>query len=375
MDLSQYAASGWDWLTQSLSARRRSYLQEASPGEVWHGTWGSLLNLRPAIICSWPSVGFPLGIASAIGPWLSRAPIEFLVMPAWAWELPEVVAPILEATALHIRKHRRHRFSFLCNTPGQEAPFAAAGWPVTTLNSNMFVDDSLFCPLPEIEPIHDAIYNARLSPNKRVELAIRVERLCLIYFFSRFDSSVADFHAAHARLKALMPGATFLNRLTEDGCEHLDPVAVNRAMNRSRVGLCLSAVEGQMRASMEYLMAGLPIVSTASIGGRDYFFDADYCAVVEPDPRQIRDAVAAMIQRNIPREHIRERTMRRVERERRRFVEFVQNLIERRGGRTDFAAIFPDLLRNRRLMPWISDMRAFAERVNQAMVTGDLSAV
>ncbi len=376
MRLSRYRNAGWQWLRGALprNSRRRSYLREQEPEEQWGEAWASLLCVRPTIIGSWPTIAFPLGVASALGPWLHDAPIEFLIMPTWAWELPEVARNILAATADHVRRHPHHSFNFLCNSPAQEGRFIKAGWPVVTLNSNMFVDESRFYPLPGAEPIYDAIYNARLSRDKRVELAVDVERLCLVYFYYPYDCSVAQFHAAHARLQALMPSATFLNRLTEEGCQRLGSADVNQAMNRSRVGLCLSAVEGQMRASMEYLMAGLPIVSTPSIGGRDYFFDAEYCAVVEPDPRRIHDAVAAMIARNIPRDHVRTRTMIRVERERARFIGFVQNLIERRGGSTDFAAIFPDLLRNRRLKPWVHDVRGFAERVDRAMMTGDLNA-
>jgi glycosyltransferase involved in cell wall biosynthesis len=368
-------ASRWNWLRQSLPAwpRRTSYLKHTGPGEVWGETWGALFSVQPTIIGSWPSVGFPLGIASAIGPWLARAPIEFLIMPCWAWELPEVATDILTAAADHRRRHRRHRFNFLCNTPRQEPAFAAAGWPVTTLNSNMFVDESMYQPQPGVEPLYDAIYNARLSPDKRHELAIGVQRLCLIYFYSSDDSSVAGFHRTHAQLQARMPQAVFLNPLTDEGCQRLRPEEVTDAMNQSRVGLCLSAVEGQMRASMEYMMAGLPVVSTASLGGRDYFFDADYCTLVAPDPRQVRDAVAAMIQRNIPRDFIRARTMQRVEAERARFIAFVQTMIDRHGGDMDFGAIFPDLLRNRRLKPWVYDVRGFAEEVNTALVAGQVN--
>ena len=376
MGLSQIGNAGWQSLKRRLPRgfRRRSFLRQQLPAEMVGGGWASLLCAQPAIIGSWPTNRFPLGVASALGPWLHGAPIEFLIMPTWAWELPEVAESILAAVADHVRKHPRHRFSFLCNSSSQEGRLAGAGWPVTTLNWNMFINESFFRPLPEIEPIYDAIYNARLSPDKRPELAAEIERLCLVYFYNALEGSVASFHDAHARLRALMPGATFLNRLTAGGCERLSRGDVNRAMNRSRIGLCLSAVEGQMQASMEYLMAGLPIVSTPSIGGRDYFFDAEYCAIVEPDPRLIRDAVAAMIQRNIPREHVRAQTMHRVERERARFVHFVQNLIERRGGRTDFAAIFPGLLRDERLIPWVHDFREFARRVDRAMLSGDLNA-
>jgi hypothetical protein len=33
---------------------------------------------------------------------------------------------------------------------------------------------------------------------------------------------------------------------------------------------------------MEYLMSGLPVVSTLSLGGRDYFFDDDFVRIAGP---------------------------------------------------------------------------------------------
>jgi glycosyl transferase family 1 len=376
MGLMRSGVPGWTWLRRVLQSppRIEPPAQEATPAQAWIGNWASLISVQPTIIGSWPSHILPLGAASLIGPRLGDHPIEFLLMPLWAWESWEA-ENILAAVQAHVHRHPRHRFSFLCNTPVQEGRFAESGWPVVTLNWNMFIDELAFCPLPDVVPIYDAIYNARLSADKRPELAADIERLCLLYYyFESPEMTVAQFHGEHGRLKARMPNATFLNRLTAEGCEFLLPPDVNRAMNSARVGLCLSAIEGQMRASMEYMMAGLPIVSTPSIGGRDYFFDEEYCAVVEADPRQIRDAVGAMIARNIPREYVRAKTMSRIEHERARFIAFVQNVIDRHGGRADFGAVFAQLLRRNRLVPWFPSLSEFARIVDDALLTGKLFA-
>ncbi|WP_164127899.1 glycosyltransferase, partial [Stenotrophomonas maltophilia] len=73
------------------------------------------------------------------------------------------------------------------------------------------------------------------------------------------------------------------NPIVDGLTARLTPEAVNRVYNQAAVGLCLSAVEGAMCASMEYLMAGLPVVSTPSVGGRDVYFDPDYCIIAEPE--------------------------------------------------------------------------------------------
>ena len=83
---------------------------------------------------------------------------------------------------------------------------------------------------------------------------------------------------------------------------------------------------------MEYLLAGLPVVSTPSRGGRDVFFDPDYCIICEPDPVAVRLAVEQLQARNLPREEIRNRTLEKIAPLRRRFVELVDELLVEMGA-------------------------------------------
>ena len=46
-----------------------------------------------------------------------------------------------------------------------------------------------------------------------------------------------------------------------------------------------------MFASAEYLLSGIPIVSTYSVGGRDAYFDPRFWFVCEPTPASVADAV------------------------------------------------------------------------------------
>ena len=68
--------------------------------------------------------------------------------------------------------------------------------------------------------------------------------------------------------------------------------AVNQVYNESYSGLCLSAEEGGMHASMEYLLSGLPIVTTRSRGGRDFFFNEVNSVIVEDEATSVAIAVA-----------------------------------------------------------------------------------
>ncbi|MEJ2628801.1 MAG: glycosyltransferase, partial [bacterium] len=71
----------------------------------------------------------------------------------------------------------------------------------------------------------------------------------------------------------------------------LPPQEVVKLLQLSHCGLILSEHEGACRASCEYLSAGLPVVSTPSVGGRDVWFDDYNSMIVKPDPKEIKEAV------------------------------------------------------------------------------------
>jgi glycosyltransferase involved in cell wall biosynthesis len=85
------------------------------------------------------------------------------------------------------------------------------------------------------------------------------------------------------------------------------------------------------------------VVSTVNRGGRDLFFDDQYCLTVEPDPQIIANAVQEVVARNVPREEIREKTISIQMRERERFIQFIDRLIEETGKRSDFRARWPEV--------------------------------
>jgi len=331
-------------------------------------TWSQLLCADPLVIHAWPSIGFPVGSASTIGPLVRDRKAYFLIMPAWTIEIPGSSQLMIDNARSYLQDHPHHQLIFLGNTERERQIMADAGFEAVALNQNCLVNDSVFRPIPNIEPVYDAVYNARLSPIKRPELAAEVERLALLYFYDSFEFTVSQFHAEHARLRAAMPRATFINEITPQGCEWLPPHRVNEILARSRIGLCLSPYEGAMRAAIEYLFAGQSVVSTPSLGGRDCYFDDEYCIVAEPNPRSIREAVEALIARAVPRSYVRAKTLARVEVDRARYIGLVQELIDSDGNSSRFADQFWSLLRGEGFLHWRS-MVEFASTVTAALET------
>jgi hypothetical protein len=258
-----------------------------------------------------------------------------------------------------------HGLTFLCNTDGEVESLRAHGLSCVAVNHNCLVDDFRYRPLPGVEPEYDAVYNACIAEYKRHNLAVEIERLAFIFY--RNPASQLNFRAEVARLQSKMPAARFVNELTPDGCRWLSGEEVNEVMARSRVGLCLSAEEGAMRASVEYLFAGLSVVSTPSVGGRERYFDDEYCIIADPDPRSIRDAVQALVARSVPREFIRARTLAKVERDRARYIDLVQAEIDRGGGKVQFAQVFRQRTRETTVMHFRSQSD-FRDAVNREIL-------
>jgi hypothetical protein len=264
------------------------------------------------------------------------------------------------AAILHRWRWPKHKFVFLCNTAKEEALLRETGEVAVFLNHNILMSESDFHPIAGEPLCFDAVYNGRLHPQKRHELSILVDRCAMIFAHTFMESEAyeKELIARHARVA---PGHRFINEFQNGVPETLEPPAINLIYNQSAVGLALSEVEGAMYASIEYLLSGLPVVSTPNRGGRDVYFDDDYCITAEPNPRAVRHAVAALKNRNIPRHYVRAKTLEKIERDRVRFRALLQSVIGHNGGSAAFGGGWPFRSKLVTWKPWsehLADIRA-----------------
>jgi len=196
------------------------------------------------------------------------------------------------------------------------------------------VDESLFHPLPDEKKEFDAVYDGRLISYKRHYLAAKISNLGLIY---AFDDQI-DSQPVIDQTRKLLCHAHFFNHPEGGDYRRLSPGEVNRYLNRCRVGLCLSEKEGAMFASIQYLLCGLPVVSTHSEGGRDVMFDENFVSIVEADPSAVAKAVAEWC-REAPAdpEFIRTRTLEKIHIHRQRLIDLVQEIYDEEGIKKNFA--------------------------------------
>lgn len=291
---------------------------------------GSFLSVDPPIFCCQPRPA-PFGAAEFFAAHHPKEPFVFLVPVTMSLERPTYALSFAAQCRRFGRAHPHARLIVMANTIREERVLGRLGVDVRFAPQNMFVDERMYHPLPGRRRRFDAIYNAQLAPMKRHDLA-RLVPSCA-YVTKLFETWSPGLKRAQlARfVKSLPQRHEIVNETTADAVVPMDHVGVNEAMASAHVGLCLSKLEGAMYASVEYLLAGLPVVTTRSQGGRDVFFHPDLTLVVDDDPRAVQDGVAAMKARAIPPEHIRATTLRLIRTERQRFNAFVDDLRGRPG--------------------------------------------
>ena len=335
------------WFAAGLSScgglrwRKKTYRKPQATAN-WSRRCGAAILSRDPLICYGPRTRpYPLGLASDFYERFGDRPATFLLAQMWSIKSEEAAEKIRQAAEFCRKRCARHELIFLSNTKRDVEMLGRTGERALLLNENIFVSEKIFRPIENAAIEFDAVYNASLNPLKRHELAAEIPRVAYITYYIGILGTKSDVQPRFDLLRYPPLGHQLINPVKNDLPVYLPPEAVNQAYSRSAVGLCLSPWEGAMRASMEYMLAGLPIVSTPSRGGRDHFFDPDYCLIAEPDPSAIREAVAALRTRAIPRDYIRARTLAKVTAEREQFLTLLNDILERHGAARRFGVEWP----------------------------------
>ncbi|WP_295454168.1 hypothetical protein [uncultured Thiodictyon sp.] len=215
---------------------------------------------------------------------------------------------------------------FLCNSEREVALISGVGLRAEYCHQNAFLDERKYRIYDR--PIKfDAIYLARITPFKRHHLALGVKSLRLIGDHSPQEA------AYFAEVMRQFPHASWQRKVFSR--------FVSRAICEARCGLCLSAEEGAMFVSAEYLLSGRPLVSTRNLGGRDAFFEPAYAYIAQDSVESVRDGVEAMTRCALTPEEIRQRTIDKFRPHRGRLIAILQDICDRAGVQRDVAAEWP----------------------------------
>jgi glycosyltransferase involved in cell wall biosynthesis len=316
-------------------------LPELGEGPIRFGPV-KLLSTDPPIFLSGIPYDEYVGVARAFGNRYGNVKAGFIIFPTWTIEAPDKARSLRQAFLHHTQLYPEHRFRYICNTIEEASVLESVGQPALFLNHKFTVSEQVFRPLPDVPVEFDAIYNARFVAEKRHDLAADIDSVAYLAYSEPQEIRQNEFRKLWAETKVRCPNHALLNVIDDDGLpisqSHQD---VNIALARAATGLILSEAEGASYAAMEYMLAGLPVVSTPSIGGRHVYFDPEYTIICEPDPRSVREAVGALKERNISRDYIREKTLQKIKPERHRFQALIDDLAAELGGKRSGVDAWP----------------------------------
>ena len=294
---------------------------------------GRVISTDPVVTVSKHLTEFPAGLPGACPEVFAGTKALHLLGFSWSYDRPEKIAKLAEIYAKITGKLPDNSFVFLANTESESYRLSIEGLPNVLANELIFVDERRYAPSLSVDrdvPF-DAIYNARFSRFKRHHLAAGIERLLLVYdHVAPYDEDYFE------EMRQLLPKAVFHNHLAGQGAyRKMSPESVNDLINQARVGLCLSAEEGAMRASIEYALCGLPIVSTQSVGGRDRYFVGPHVFLAENNPDSVAAGVEHMIRQRFDKGRVRAHVAHMLSFDRHNFLITVNKLAKLLLGKSD----------------------------------------
>lgn len=264
--------------------------------------------------------------ADAILGALEGAKPHLLFQFGWHRETQERAEEVGREAALIKRRYPDAELIFLCNSERELALISGLGLRAVFCHQNAFLDERRY-RIYDRPVKYDAIYLARITPFKRHHLALDIPSLRLIGDHSPQEA------AYFTEVMRQFPHASWKRKVFSR--------FVSRAICEARCGLCLSAEEGAMFVSAEYLLSGRPLVSTRNLGGRDVFFEPAYAFTAEDSAASVREGVEAMKRCTLRPQEIRQRTLDKFRPHRERLIALLQDICDSAGVRHDAAAEWP----------------------------------
>lgn len=172
---------------------------------------------------------------------------------------------------------------FLMNSRAELARFKHV-WPeanVDFVSNNFTISEELFT-LDSKGREYTAVLNAKPYDFKRPQLASEIGNLAII----SYKEHQAKAEGRYVDVRSLQHAGMWWG---------IDRKLVSDINNRSYSGLALSASEGACYASTEYLLCGLPVISTPSEGGRDVYFNATNSRIVDATPQAVAAAATSIV--------------------------------------------------------------------------------
>jgi hypothetical protein len=196
------------------------------------------------------------------------------------------------------------------------------------INHNCWLDYDAMKYAPT-EKKYDMVMNCRPENIKRPWLAKQVPDLAYIKGINFKKDDLYDYKQLPFK---------YMNET------RISPAEVNRIYNESYCGGIFSEAEGACYSSSEYLLSGLPVISTVSAGGRDTWYTPHNSIIVDATEEAVAAAVVLAKQKladgSFNPEKIRAEHIAESERMRSVFNDTIQSLFTKYGVSVDAKELF-----------------------------------
>ncbi len=212
---------------------------------------------------------------------------------------------------------------WLANTLEQVDQAVSEGFNAIYCNQNAFINEDVF-DVQDVEKIYDFVMNIRPEIVKRPWLAMKNPNIAIIQGINYSKANFWDLNQLH-------PVYMNQQRISKD--------EVVKVLNSSYVGGMFSEREGACFASSEYLLCGLAVVSTASQGGRDIWYNDYNSIIVEPNEDAVLEATNILVSKikdkKILPQEIRQQHLELSYQHRARLIELLGILVDKLNLKND----------------------------------------
>jgi hypothetical protein len=221
-----------------------------------------------------------------------------------------------------VNSNSDYNIVILANSREEEKNFKKKQIPnVLFCNHNAFINENKFDIINKNTiRQYDMVIDSAFHEYKNVKMARGIKNILHIGYFKKDkinETYIPDF--------GILPN--FIDKMYK----RLTKEEINNYYNQSLVGGIFSECEGACFASSQYLLAGLPVISINSVGGRDIWYNEDNSIICENTEDSICEALELAKQKlhtgEFNRVKIRNIHLKQMDEHRNTIINYIQNFI------------------------------------------------
>jgi hypothetical protein len=149
-------------------------------------------------------------------------------------------------------------------------------------NHNAFLDEKKYTINNLMQKKYDMVIDSAFHEYKNVNIAKKIQNIIHIGYFKYSKRNTND---------KVIPKFGTLANFDSGEYKKLDKKSINIYYNQSLIGGIFSECEGACCASSQYLLAGLPVISIKSVGGRDIWYNEHNSIICENNEDAVYEAL------------------------------------------------------------------------------------